>query len=500
MDNYKTLKQIGKGGMAAVFLARSSTDNRLAAIKVLQGASTQDPEYIKRFFREARITAQLKHPNIIEVLESNYSHEKGFFYIVTAYMDGGNFHDLLYREDVSLRKKLQVLHKVLLALDHAHSHGIIHRDVKPSNILLTKNLEPRLCDFGIATALWGMESKLTRTNVVMGTMDYIAPEQKEDCRGVDHRADIYSMGVIFYQLITGSKPQGAFQAPGRLNPSIPEALDHLVMKCLQPVPTDRYKNAHNLAAELFRIIQTMGEETAPEPKTLPPSHVTGKNKLPRSGTEPNPVGNSQPESGTEIQLRPPGILPIKSELELLLDRMRKGGIAEKLTAKPQFLKTVGPEHLEQILELLPQAEGFLKETLIESLGKLKTKKSCPILIELLSDPYYNKVAAEAVGEVGCVEAEAKLFNILLTHNESAYTALVPLGKLNSIKSVDLIAQYLSNKHTWVRQLALDALALIRDPEGSSMGKIAGYLESISNNDSDANVRAKSKNLLRRLKQ
>jgi serine/threonine protein kinase len=475
MKNYKTLRKIGKGGMSTVFLARHLSEKQLVAVKILKGATLEDPEYIKRFFREARITAKLSHPNIIRIIESNFSPTEKLFYIVTEYIDGGNFRQLMQKSDetIPLKQKLSVLHKVLMALDYAHKNGIIHRDIKPSNILLTKTLEPKLCDFGIATALWGQETRFTSTGEIMGTMDYIAPEQKESSRNVDARADIYSIGVILYQIVTGRKPLGAFPPPQKIIPQTPDPLDALIMKCLQPIPADRYKNVRNLSEELFRIIRQLDTDLV----SLPIS-----------------------SQGAAPQTEKIVIKDIPIDADTLIEKLKNGTIAEKLSVKPRFLEAVKGEHQQKLLELLPQADGFFKEALIEAIGIIKSKKSCGYLIELLNDPYYNKVAAAAIGEIGCIEAEEKLFNLLLTHKQNSHIALIPLGKINSVKSIDLVSQYLSYPQTWIREMALDALALIDDKEGNSNEKIISHLENSSVNDEDANIRARSKKILWRLKQ
>lgn len=507
MKNYKILREIGKGGMSTVYLARKLPENQLVALKILKSDSSTDSEYIKRFFREARITAQLDHPYIIRIIESNFSQVEGLFYIVTEYIEGGSFRELLKQPGINLKQKLIVIHKVLLALDYAHKKGIVHRDIKPSNILLTRKLEPRLCDFGIATALWGPESRFTRTDEVMGTMDYIAPEQKESSRNVDARADIYSMGVLLYRAITGSVPQGAFLPPSRLCVAIPPQLDDLVLKCLQPIPANRYKNARNLADELYHIFQ------------LKPSRIPATSTVLPIVPDETSIASETTETFDAVEITPrtpkPGAVvpvtplaapaspvahhnPVSEEFVLLIEKMRLGSISEKLAAKPLFLAQAAESHLDFLLHLLPSADGFLKEAIIEALGKIKSKKSCALLIELLNDPYYNKVAANACGEIGCLEAEEKLFKLLLNHNESSYSALLPLGKLNSVKSIDVIAQYLTDRHHWARELALDALASIQDPAKKGNEKIIGYITTISTRDTDVNIRAKAKKILWRL--
>lgn len=507
--NYKTIRQIGKGGMSTVYLARETAGNHLVAIKVLRTSSTTDTAYIRRFFREARITAQLNHPHIIRVLESNFDQRDGHFYIVTEYVSGGSFRTLLQTAGGELGQKLSILHKVLSALQYAHEKGIIHRDLKPSNILLTKKLEPKLCDFGIATALWGQESRLTRTSEIMGTMDYIAPEQKESSRNVDHRADLYSMGVILYQAITGQRPQGAFAPPRKLYPAIPDQLDHIVMKCLQPHPVDRYKSARNLADALSPVIDEIKTKgiapvllrslTARDSAVDTSESVTEVRSPAEEKKQDKRDKRDKRDKQDKQEMDKPDDNDAPENLQRLLDTLENGSIAEKLAAKPRFLSILNDGHEERLIELLPDAQGFLKETLIEACGRLKSKKSCPHLIEFLTDPYYNRMSAAAIGDIGCAEAEEKLFKILLEHGSNSHIALLPLGKLNSVKSVDLISQYLTDRLSWVRQLAVDALGMIKDPEGTSTDKIIKQMETVSTNDGDAAIRANAKKILWRLK-
>ena len=480
VEGYKIIRELGSGGMATVYLARHMETNRLTAVKVLKSHSLADPEYIKRFFREARLTAQLNHPNIISIIESNYTGQ--LCYIVTEYVDGGDFRRYLKDRGIPLQNKLQIIMKVVDALDHAHQQGIVHRDIKPSNILLTKDGEPKLCDFGIATALWGQESRLTRTNETIGTMDYIAPEQKESSGTVDFRADIYSLGVILYQAAAGTKPRGAFPPPIQVNPSIPNRLNDCVMKCLQPWPIKRYKSTRNLYQELESILAHMEKPIKTSP-SLKPLHSTTT-----TTTSTDAVEKADTEDSTMIDRKSPGF-------HAIIDTLRKGTLTQKLNFKALLLEKVDADYEEELIKLLPESDGFLKETVIEALGKLKSEKSCPYLIELLSDPYYNKTAAGAIGEIGCKEAEYKLFNILISNNANAYIALQPLGKLNSVKSVREMARFLKNPHDWIRETTLDALAKISGVNSL----ILGYFQEVSQKDKNADIRAKAKKLLWRFK-
>lgn len=487
-NDYKRLREIGKGGMATVYLAKQILTNRLVAVKILKKESASDLEFVKRFFREARITAQLDHPNIIRVIESNYS--AGTSYIVTEYIDGGDLRGLMRNSKINLHRKLQVINKIVDALDYAHQQGIVHRDIKPSNILLTKILEPKLSDFGIATALWGQESRLTRTTETMGTMDYIAPEQKESTKTVDFRADIYSMGVILYEIVTGQKPRGAFLPPKSANPAIPERLDQCIIKCLQPWAYKRYKNTRNLYDELESILAQLDVD---EQKNIP-TPLTSSAPVTPTSTKKDNTSHERTVIKNITEDKTPGFQEILSHL-------KDGPLTQKLNYRTRLLEIVDITHEDELIRLLsdPDSQGVLKETVIEALGKIKSVKSCPYLIEILSDPYYNKMAANAVGEIGCKEAEYKLFKLLISNSANSYIALLPLGKLHSTKSVKDMARFLKSPHDWIREMALDAMALVAEHLPADDNRIAGYFDNVSRNDANAHVRARAKKLLWRLK-
>jgi HEAT repeat protein len=214
------------------------------------------------------------------------------------------------------------------------------------------------------------------------------------------------------------------------------------------------------------------------PAANPPS-IT-KTETPSTDT----TGKVDTEDSTIIDKKSPGF-------DAIIDTLRNGTLARRLNYKSLLLQKIDKNHEEKLIRLLSDSDGFLKETVIEALGKLKSEKSCPYLIELLSDPYYNKAAAAAVGEIGCKEAEYKLFNILISNSANAYIALLPLGKLNSVKSVKEMSRFLKSPHDWIREMALDAMAKIT---GEST-QIKGYIEDVSRKDKNAHIRARAKKLL-----
>jgi len=458
-SRFRIIREIGKGGMATVYLAKHLELKTFIAVKVLNKESIADDEYVKRFFREARITAELDHENIIKVIESNFS--DGNFYIMTEFINGGNFNDVINSSNLTMIKKLSIINKIISALDHAHKRGIVHRDIKPSNILLTKEFVPKLCDFGIATALWGQESRLTQTNELMGTMDYIAPEQKENSKNVDFRVDIYSIGVILYRIVTGRKPIGAFKRPIEINENITNEIDRIIIKCLQPLPSDRYKNTYNLYSELDAAI-------------------IGLNNTGKGIKSIVYLKNNEEKTVVDNDI-----------FDSMIKKLKEGSLTERLNSKSLFIKNVNISHKKKLLLLLENSEGMLKEIVIEALGMLKISESCENLIELLNNSYYNKFAAEALGKIGCKKAEGSLLNLLMSNKEHSYIAIKPLGLMGSVKAIKPLHKFLYSKIDWIREITVEALGAIKDES------VISYLENCANRDINPDIRAKAKKILLR---
>jgi tRNA A-37 threonylcarbamoyl transferase component Bud32 len=458
---YERLREIGRGGMATVYLARQTDLDRLVAIKVLNRETLLDGEYVSRFTREARIMAKMNHPHIVAVIESHFSDSE--CYIVTEYVDGGDFRRLLAPGPLPLPRKLRILLTVSDALQYAHAMGVVHRDVKPSNILLTSTMEPKLADFGIATALWGQNTQLTATRQAIGTMDYIAPEQGENARHVDARADLYSLGVIFYILVTGRKPVGAFPPPADLVSSLPKRLNALIMKCLQPHPQDRFKSAANLSSELRQILD---DWNATDVLSSPP----------------------RPESVCEQPTRVSG-----TSVEERLTRLRNASLAERTQLKANLLDAAAPGDVPRLLQALDTEQGYLRETVVEILGRLKCKEACISLIRLLGDPAICKTVAAALGEINCRDAEEPLLRLLLSESEAAWAALLPLGRLGSKRALKGMVRFLRSGHKWVREQAVEAIGAIGNADARE------FLETAAERDPDSGVRARAKNILWRLK-
>ena len=251
LDNrYEILEIIGTGGMARVYKARCHRLNRLVAIKILREDLAQDAEFRRRFHDESQAVAMLSHPNIVAVYDVSRSSD--LEYIVMELIDGITLKQYMQKKGNKLnwREALHFITQIVKALGHAHSRGIIHRDIKPHNIMVLRDGSVKVADFGIARVASGGHSTLTQE--ALGSVHYISPEQARGSH-IDARSDLYSAGVVLYEMITGRLPfEGdtpvsvAIQhinsiplSPRELDPTIPEALEAITMKAMAPTPDNR---------------------------------------------------------------------------------------------------------------------------------------------------------------------------------------------------------------------------------------------------------------------
>jgi hypothetical protein len=237
---------IGHGGMGAVYQARQINLDRVVALKILSPRLGRDPAFAERFLREAQTLAKLAHPNIVTVFDFGRAGE--FYYLTMEFVDGINLRDTISTHVLTPGEALAIVPQVCEALQYAHDKGVIHRDIKPENILIAKNGAVKIADFGLAKMLQPNPDQftLTGTRQVLGTMNYMAPEQIETPDIVDHRADLYSLGVVFYELLTGELPLGRFSLPSEKSASVSNRLDEVVMRSLEKDPNRRFQQASQI--------------------------------------------------------------------------------------------------------------------------------------------------------------------------------------------------------------------------------------------------------------
>lgn len=236
------VRLIGKGGMGAVYEARQPELDRRIALKVLPLSLARDPAFAERFEREARTLARLDHSNIVRVHDAGRAGD--WFYLALEYVDGVDLRQLLRAGECTPRQALAIVAQLCDALQYAHDQGVVHRDIKPENVLVDRRGHVKVADFGLAKLLGRAEGsfQLTRSDQAMGTLHYMAPEQVERPLIVDHRADIYSLGVVLYELLTGELPIGRFPKPSE-KAGVDARLDEVVLKTLEKEPARRYQQA-----------------------------------------------------------------------------------------------------------------------------------------------------------------------------------------------------------------------------------------------------------------
>jgi tetratricopeptide (TPR) repeat protein/predicted Ser/Thr protein kinase len=270
----EVLEFIGKGGMGAVYKARQPGLDRLVALKILPPRTGDDPGFAERFTREARALARLTHPNIVAVYDFGQAGAtpeaaqpaSRLHYFLMEYVEGPNLRQLERAGRLSPRDAMRIIPQICEALQYAHDEGIVHRDIKPENVLLDKKGRVKIADFGLAKIL-GREPqnfRLTSAGQIMGTPHYMAPEQVEDPQAVDHRADIYSLGVVFYEMITGELPLGKF-APPSCKVQMDVRIDEVVLHALEKEPGRRYQHASQVKTD----VETIATSAPNQPPTQP---------------------------------------------------------------------------------------------------------------------------------------------------------------------------------------------------------------------------------------
>ena len=246
----EVIEVAGYGGMGTIYKARQPQLDRLVALKILSPELGRDPAFAQRFSREAQTLAKLNHSNIVSIFD--FGRAGGFYYFLMEFVDGMTLRTLMQQKPIQMEEAQRIVIEICHALQYAHEEGIVHQDIKPSNILLDKKGRVKIADFGLAR-LVGRDVKDTSTRsrpaMVLGTPHYMAPEQVEKPWKVDRRTDIYAVGVVLYEMLTGRLPPDQFEPPSR-TPGVDPRLDQVVMRALAREPRRRYQNANEFRSAI----------------------------------------------------------------------------------------------------------------------------------------------------------------------------------------------------------------------------------------------------------
>lgn len=271
LPGYELLEVLGRGGMGEVWRARQLSLDRVVAVKLLPPKLASDPEFVRRFEKEATALASLSHPNVIQIFDRGVAGEH--YYFAMEYVEGRSLRQVLNAGRVPAEEALKIVAQICRAIDYAHEQGIVHRDLKPENILFDARGHVKVADFGLA-GIRGPDSRLqmTATSVAMGTVNYMAPEQRRDAKNVDGRADLYSLGVLLYELLTGDLPLGRFKLPSERISGLDVRIDEVVARALESEPEARFQRASAIGKALEEVIGSgVGSSVSLTPTPLPAS-------------------------------------------------------------------------------------------------------------------------------------------------------------------------------------------------------------------------------------
>lgn len=257
LNGYEIGGVLGRGAMGTVYRGKQLSLDRPVAIKVMSSDLVSQPEFVLRFKREAAALAALSHTNVVTIIDQGNVDEHWYF--VMEYVDGPTMRRTLSQRTLRMSQALDLAVQIGRGLDYAHSKGVVHRDLKPENVLLaddgSSSFVAKICDFGLADILYSDRSfvNLTGSRISMGTVNYMAPEQRQDAGRVDQRADVFSFGVLLYEMFTGELPIGRYADPSKRNKSLDKRLDGAIMRALEPDARRRYPRVREIVEVLEAV-------------------------------------------------------------------------------------------------------------------------------------------------------------------------------------------------------------------------------------------------------
>ena len=409
LGRYRIVETLGRGGMATVFRAHDPSLDRSVAIKVLRSYEAPDPKFTARFTREAQTIANLRHPNILQVYD--FGEDKGFSYIVSELVTGGTLYDKLRGRSLPLDEVLRYIRPLADALDDAHSQGVIHRDIKPGNILLDAEERPILADFGLARIV--ASTHLTRAQEALGTPEYMSPEQALGAEA-DHRSDLYAFGIVIYQMLLGATPFHADQIastmmahvhqpvpmPTVLNPGLEPRTEATLLKALAKDPNDRFQSA----GQLIEALDPEGSPRLQAPESGVPLATTfvGEGQIPVAKPSDTPAATGRPRWLRLLEVAA-GVAAVAIIVVVVL--AIRSGSEDKGEPAPSTATEAGAATTEVQQTLVTEAGVATGE--VESTGRLTET----VTQEAQSTPYLTLAELAAELQATMSRAEATVISL-----------------------------------------------------------------------------------------
>lgn len=413
IPGYDIEEKIGEGGSAEVYAARRQENGQKCAVKLLNEKYSATPSMKQRVLREAHWISRLRHQNIVKIFK--FGTYKDRLFLVLEYLGKGSLSEY---DKLSLRDRLKAMIQICDGVACIHATNIVHRDLKPSNIMFGDDGIPRLVDFGISLFLGDDATRLTHTNMVMGSLTYMSPEQQTNPSEVDHRTDIYSLGGIMYEIFTGSKPVGRFEEPKELVKGFDPAFSDAIMKCLHPKPNERYQKITELQDDLIKFWKAglYADQSAP-----------------------------QQEQSFDVRLG------------YWIKKLQMGTSAERMEARERIQRNTEAHDMPEILEIAENSGAEVRDVLIPLLGKHNYKNAFPFLMRQLANPILVRSTCQALGMLGMTDAVDPLYKLVRKRETYSYYALEPLAILGGERVMKIILPYLRSKDPSDRQAAVKAL-------------------------------------------
>lgn len=437
IGDFYLVERIGSEGMSEVYLGMNPRRREKRAFKFLgKRASTWSSDY-GRFLREVDSIRALQHPGIVRVLEGGILEDD--YYYSMEFMPGGSLARRLQRGPLALDSALDCFASICEAMAYAHDVGVVHRNLKPANILLDSEGRPVVSDFGIVRVLDIERTAPAKSGEVLGAIAYLAPEQRFSSRDINRRADVYALGAMLYEMLMGFPPLGQFPRPLDTLPDFPPSLQMVLERCLSLAPENRFDTAASLRAAL-------------------------KGEL-------SPIDCGAPK---RLNGRQSSAEPVKSDrIEGWFRVLRTGTARERLVVVRNMVEAMTPAEAKTIVKLYSEEGDRVRWGLIRVLGELRIEAATPLILTDLDSPFHTECAIDALGKIGGAEAYNPLHQFVMEHPDSTLVALVPLARTGKQRAVALLRRYLEHELASVRQGAVRALAEI--PSLESLHALKGQL-------------------------
>lgn len=439
IDGFYLMERIGAGGMSEVYLGIHPKTRERRAFKIFGKCTFIGPSAYARFTREIDMIRALSHPGIIRIL--NHGVLEDCCYYSMEYIPGSTLSRCIGHGRVPANAAIPVFLPACAAIAYAHDCGVAHRNLKPSNILLNKRGEPVVSDFGIARVLNFEKASRAPSGEILGSIAYLAPEQRLSKKKVTRRADVYALGSILYELLMGFPPLGTFPKPAEVLPGFAEPLQDVLAKCLATDPEERFENAGQMQIEIEKCFNL----PVPGTRMLNPVVVPAKKTFAIGDSEQMP--------------------PVKSDrIECWFNVLRTGTTRERLAVVREMVDRILPSEAKTIVKLYPEEGDRVRWGLIRVLGELKVEAATQLILSDLRNSFHTECAIEALGKIGSNDAYIAIRDYITGHPESASIGLLPLARTGKQKSIKFLQNYFDHELAALRLDAVNAIASIRSVE------------------------------------